>query len=102
PFTLTQKLFFLFLGVSAAFLLVFKREIMDSVVVQRIKISQIEDEDILAIDKMPLRLVRKYSLEKVLTKTEVEKLKKSRKPRKCVCFRFARFCRASGRTFSSA
>jgi Flp pilus assembly protein protease CpaA len=86
PFTLTQELFFLFLGVSAVFLVVFKKEIMDCVVVQRIKISQIEDEDILAVDKMPEKLVKKYALEKVLTKSEVDKLRKIEKTGKMRAF----------------
>ncbi|MFH1780085.1 MAG: hypothetical protein ABH803_02990, partial [Candidatus Micrarchaeota archaeon] len=37
--------------------------------------KQIQDEDILAIDKLPRKLVEKYGLEKVLTKKQFEKLK---------------------------
>jgi len=85
-FNLLQTLFFLLLGASAVFLVVFKREIMDCVVVQRIKLSQIEDEDILAVDKMPEKLVKKYGLQKVLTKSEVEKLKAIEKKEKMRLF----------------
>ncbi len=61
--------------IPTAFVLAFKKQIYDKIIIQEIPISKIEDEDILAIDKMPERLVKKYSLDKVLTKKQVAKLK---------------------------
>lgn len=58
-----------------AFLTSFRRQLLDEVVVKRVSISQIEDEDILALEKMPARLVRKYKLGRVLTVAEVKKLR---------------------------
>ncbi|MEK6953387.1 MAG: prepilin peptidase [Candidatus Micrarchaeota archaeon] len=69
-----SALFFL-LFVASAFFLTFREQILDQVVIQRIPISRIEDEDILALERMPKDLVKKYKLEKVLTAVQVKILK---------------------------
>ncbi len=71
-------LFFLLI-LSTAFFLTFRDQILDEVVIQKIPISRIEDEDILSIEKMPSELVKKYKLQKVLTAAEVKKLKQIEK-----------------------
>jgi Flp pilus assembly protein protease CpaA len=73
--SLAQGVFFAAFMLPGAFLLSFKRQIMNEVIVRRIPISKIEDEDIMAIDEMNPKLVKKYNLHRVLTKKEVEKLK---------------------------
>lgn len=64
------------LFVPGVFLTSFKRQLMDEIVIQRIPISKVEDEDILAVEKMSARLVKKYNLGRVLTESEVAKLRK--------------------------
>lgn len=73
--SLAQAAFFAAFMLPGAFLLAFKKQIMDEVIVRMIPISKIEDEDILATDKMNPWLVRKYGLRRVLTEKEVEKLR---------------------------
>ncbi|MFH1247079.1 MAG: prepilin peptidase [Candidatus Micrarchaeota archaeon] len=53
-----------------------KEQIMNNVIVRRIAIKQIEDEDILATEKMDKKLVEKYKLIRVLTAENAAKLKK--------------------------
>lgn len=78
-------LFFL-LFLSSAFFLTFRDQILDEIVVQKIPISKIEDEDILALERMPQALVKKYGLEKVLTASQVAKLKLIEKKEKMKLF----------------
>ncbi|MFH0971659.1 MAG: prepilin peptidase [Candidatus Micrarchaeota archaeon] len=83
--SLLTFLFFLLL-IASAFFLTFKDQILDEIVIQRIGIKQIEDEDILAIEKMPQELVRKYGLEKVLTQKQIKILKEIEKKEKMKLF----------------
>ncbi|MDP3742651.1 MAG: prepilin peptidase [Candidatus Micrarchaeota archaeon] len=53
-----------------------KDQIMNEVIVQKLSIKQIEDEDILATERMDAKLVKKYDIERVLTVENVNKLKK--------------------------
>ena len=73
--SLAQIVFFGALFASAFFLTVFKKEIMRRVVVKRVRLSEVEDEDVLAIDELPARLVARYKIGRVLTKSEVAKLR---------------------------
>ncbi|MFH0836213.1 MAG: A24 family peptidase [Candidatus Micrarchaeota archaeon] len=82
PLGFMQKAFFTCLFIPGLFLMVFKKQITDKLVVRKIPIKEIEDEDILAIDKLPKRLVAKYGLERVLTKKQVGLLKKIRRDTK--------------------
>ena len=74
----------------SALLLAFRKQIMDEIIVQKIGISQIEDEDILVVEKLPAKIVAKYKLGPVLTKAEVEKLKLVAKNEKITKFPIAR------------
>ncbi len=69
--------------IAGAFLAAFKRQIEDEVIIKEISIKEIEDEDVLALDKMDEKIVKEYGLEKVLTTEQVEKLKKIEKE-KCL------------------
>ncbi|MFH1442833.1 MAG: prepilin peptidase [Candidatus Micrarchaeota archaeon] len=70
---------FMLLFLSSAFFLTFRQQILDEIVIQRIPIPKIEDEDILAMEKMPPEIVRKYGLERVLTQKQVKKLSEIQK-----------------------
>ena len=74
---LTLLYFLLFL--SSGFFLTFREQILDEIVVMRLPISRIDDEDILAIERMPSEIVAKYKLEKVLTQSQIKKLKEIQK-----------------------
>ncbi|MBI5224560.1 prepilin peptidase [Candidatus Micrarchaeota archaeon] len=78
-------LFFLLL-ISSAFFVTFREQILDEIIIRRIPISEIEDEDIFAIDKMPAELVKKYNLQRVLTIAEVKKLQEIEKNEKMHLF----------------
>ena len=73
------SILFMLLLVSSAFFLTFRDQILDQIIIRRIPIKEIEDEDIFAIDKMPLGLVKKYNLQRVLTVSEVKKLREIEK-----------------------
>lgn len=66
-----QKMFFSAIALSTIFLLVFRKEIHEQVVVRQTKLGDIEDEDILETGMMDRRIVKKYGLERVLTKKQV-------------------------------
>ncbi len=77
---------FLLLFIASAFFLAFREQILEEIVVQKIPISKIEDEDILAIERMPQVLVKKYKLEKVLTQAQIKILKLIEKKEKMKLF----------------
>ncbi len=52
-----------------------RRQVMQEIIVKELHVSEIEDEDILALENIDKKLVEEYKLEKVLTKNQVEKLK---------------------------
>jgi hypothetical protein len=66
---------FLLLLLSSGFFLTFREQILKEVVVKRITIKEIEDEDILAVEMMDKTIVSKYGLGRVLTKDAVKKLR---------------------------
>ncbi len=68
-------LLFLLLLLSTAFFLTFRDQLLQEIVMKRITLKELEDEDILALEMMPKDLVKKYKIGKVLTKSEVKKLK---------------------------
>lgn len=74
----------------SAMLLAFRKQLMDEVIVQKVTITQIEDEDILVLEKMPQAIVAKYKLGPVLTKSEVEKLRLIAKREKITKFPVAK------------
>ncbi len=74
-----QIAFFTLLFACGIFLAAFKKQIEDELVIREIPVKEIEDEDVLAIDKMDKKLVEKYGLQKVLTKEQVHRLKKLQK-----------------------
>ncbi|MFA6048494.1 MAG: A24 family peptidase [Candidatus Micrarchaeia archaeon] len=78
-FSAVQMAFFAILFGCGIFLAAFKKQIEDELVIREITIKEIEDEDVLALDKMKPGLVKKYGLEKVLTKEQVQRLKKLQK-----------------------
>ncbi|MFH0817736.1 MAG: prepilin peptidase, partial [Candidatus Micrarchaeota archaeon] len=61
--------------VSAFFVYLFRDFILDEYVIQSVPLDKIDEEDVLAIEKMDQELVKKYGLKKVLTTKEFEKLK---------------------------
>ena len=75
-FNLFASAFFLLFLVSALFFAFFYKDIKEKVLVKFLSPAQIEDEDVLVLDKMPPSLVDKYSLGRVITKKEFEKLKR--------------------------
>jgi len=76
--SVTQTTFLAIVFIPGIFLVAFKKQILSQVIIQRIPITAIEDEDVLATEAMPERITKKYGLGRVLTKKEVEKLRKIR------------------------
>ncbi|MBI5229555.1 prepilin peptidase [Candidatus Micrarchaeota archaeon] len=71
---------------SAVFLFTFKKQITEEIIIKRVSLPEIEEEDVIALEKLPPKLVEEYGLERVLTKKEVEKLKKIEKAKKVHLF----------------
>lgn len=61
---------------SAVFLNAFRKQIFDECIVKEVTLSEVEDEDILAIEKIDKKTVSKFGLQKLLNKHGVERLKK--------------------------
>ena len=78
---LAKAFFFLFIA-FAFFLTMFYQTIMQKLLIQPTPIEGIEDEDVLALDKMPSSLVEKYGLERVLTQKQISLLKKIKREKK--------------------
>lgn len=68
-----SALLFLLLA-ATSFFFIFRQQLLSEVVMRPVKLKDIEDEDILALDELPKALVRKYHLQKVLTLSERKKL----------------------------
>ncbi|MEM4348433.1 MAG: hypothetical protein QXN37_02585 [Candidatus Anstonellaceae archaeon] len=66
-----------FLFVSLLFFSFFKKEIKEAMA-QRVKVSLLQEEDVLALELMNQQLVRKLSLKPVITKEQIAKLKAAR------------------------
>jgi len=75
PVSPLAKLFFSLFVISGVFLALFYRTIKEKVLVQWVGLNGVEDEDVLALDKLPHAFVRKHGLEKVATKSVFAKLK---------------------------
>ncbi|MFA6035882.1 MAG: A24 family peptidase [Candidatus Micrarchaeia archaeon] len=63
--------------VVSVFFYVFKEFIARSFLVENVTIAQIDEEDVLAVEEMKPALVKKFGLQKLLTRSEIEKLKKT-------------------------
>jgi Flp pilus assembly protein protease CpaA len=77
PLPLIQVVAIAILVLLAAVLILFKEYISDSMI-EWVPISRIDDEDVIALEKLDPALVRKYSLGKVLTPAELSKLRKTK------------------------
>jgi len=73
-----QAAIFAVILVPGSFLIAFKTHISDSYLVKNVPISRIEEEDVLALERIDGRIVKKYGMRKLLTKREIEKLKRVR------------------------
>jgi len=74
--SLAQAALFSAVFIPGLFLIAFKKQILSQAIIKRIALAEIEDEDVLATEEMPDSLMEKYGLSKVITKRELEKLKK--------------------------
>jgi Flp pilus assembly protein protease CpaA len=68
--------------VCATSLFAFKDHISDKYMIRMVGVDEIDEEDILAIEKMDPRVVSKYKLDRLLSLKEIEKLKKMGKKKK--------------------
>jgi len=93
---LAKTFFFLFIG-FAFFLTMFYQTITQKLLILPTPIEKIEDEDVLAVDKMDSSIVKKYGLERVLTQKQISILKRIRAEKKMPKFpvfkNLPRFCR---------
>ncbi|NYZ78194.1 prepilin peptidase [Candidatus Micrarchaeota archaeon] len=75
PLSLALKVFFALLLLPAFFYVLFKREVMDCVVVKKLRLRDVEDEDVLYLEGLPQSLVKRFNIQRVLTRGEVKKLR---------------------------
>ena len=64
-----------FVMASSLFFMLFKDYIQDSMI-EEIPVSRMQEEDVLAIEKMDKKIIEKYKLRKLLTLSEIARLKK--------------------------
>lgn len=76
PLKLVFVFLFYFILLATGFFLVFKDYIIDRYVIRVVGVEEIEEEDVLAIERMDKEIVKKYGLRKLLTKSEIERLRK--------------------------
>jgi Flp pilus assembly protein protease CpaA len=75
PFSLVLKAFFALLAVAAFFYALFKKELMERVIVKKLRLHGVEDEDVLYLEGLPQSLVKRFNIQRILTKSEVRKLR---------------------------
>jgi hypothetical protein len=68
--------------VCATVLFAFRDHISEKYMIRMVGIDEIDEEDILAVEKMDPKLVKEYKLDRLLTPKEIEKLKKIGKRKK--------------------
>jgi len=73
---------FMTVVICATILFSLKDYISDRYLIQMVSVREIDEEDILAVDKMDPRVVKKYGLDKLLTVEQIGKLKKMGKGKK--------------------
>lgn len=69
-----QAAVFAVILVPGSFLVAFKTHISNTYLVKNVPVSGIEEEDVLALERMDGRIVKKYGLKKLLTRKEIGKL----------------------------
>lgn len=62
--------------VSAFFVYLFREFILDEYIIETVPLKEIEEEDVLAIERMDDKIVKKYELKKLLTASELERMSK--------------------------
>jgi prepilin signal peptidase PulO-like enzyme (type II secretory pathway) len=87
---LVPELVYLCAFAPAVFLTAFSRQIRDEAVAKKTPVSDILDEDVLLTELMDQRIVAKYGLQRVVTKAELEKLKKVSRTQRIKAFPIAR------------
>jgi len=68
------KAFFSLFTICAVFVALFYQKIKENVLIQWVSLKDVEDEDVLALEKLPKAFVKKEGLEKVATKSVWKKL----------------------------
>ncbi|VVC04781.1 Uncharacterised protein [Candidatus Burarchaeum australiense] len=76
PFMNIWLVLLLVASVFAVFFYVFKSFIAEEFLIRRVSVKEMDEEDVLAIEEMNPVLVKKYGLQKLLTRKEIEKLRK--------------------------
>jgi len=61
---------------SAVFLFLYRKEIIEANM-EMVSLKKVDEEDVLALDRLPERVVKKFGLERVATKEQLRRLKKS-------------------------
>ena len=77
---LFSPVYFAFISISmfAIILLMMFKETINKLLAEELPISQIKPEDVLALELMNKDLIDRYKLTRLMTKTEIEKLKKTK------------------------
>jgi Flp pilus assembly protein protease CpaA len=82
PLPQLPLLIFMAVVVCATILFSLKNHISDTYLIQMVSVKEIDEEDILAVDKMDLKVVKKYGLDRLLTVEQIGKLKRMGKGKK--------------------
>jgi Flp pilus assembly protein protease CpaA len=78
----TQLVVFAAVIVSATSVFALKDHISEKYMIRMVGVDEIDEEDVLAVEKMDPKLVKGYKLDRLLTLKEIEKLKKMGKKKK--------------------
>jgi len=62
---------------SSVFVMMY-RDSINKKLAEKVRVSKLQEEDVLALELMDEKIVKKYSLQKVLTKKEIAKLKRAK------------------------
>lgn len=72
----------IFIAASSLLLSIFREHIADKYMIRYVGIKAIDEEDVLALEKLDADIVKRFNLKRVLTEKEIEKLKKIKRIRK--------------------
>jgi len=82
PLPETQLFIFVAIVVCTTILFSLKDHISDKYLIHMVSVKEIDEEDILAVEKMDEKSVKKYGLDRLLVPEQIEKLKKMGKGKK--------------------
>ncbi|MEM3399444.1 MAG: prepilin peptidase [Candidatus Micrarchaeia archaeon] len=77
PLRPLQILILVIVVFSAVFFMLFREHITENYVIEYVSLEEVDEEDVLALEKIDSKTISQYSLKRLLTASEIERLKRT-------------------------